>query len=271
MKKRKILAITVTAVFLWCVVWAVAGDVSNPQTGNGGLVLQSRLNKENYMLGEPVKAEFKLVNSGEATVVVPSGGVEVGSLKIFIADKKNGEYKEYRGSGWGTETGRPLDLKPGLTHEYSEVTILWNGKSKLIHFSEDEMKEALRGRISTEYAFQVPGVYWVKGLSYFGTDFKPIESDPIRIEIKEPAGEDLEVWKQIKGNREIAYLMQKGAFDTDIESNKRELISNLEQILIEHPGSVYSSYLRPNLEKFKADEIRRKEMLQKAMKPANRE
>lgn len=272
MKKRKNLTIAITAILLWCAVWTVAGNVGNQQTENDSLVLKGSINKESYMLGEPVRAQFKFVNNGETTKTVPSDGVEVGTLKVFIADRENGEYKEYRGSGWGTEKGRPLDLKPGLTHEYSEVTILWNGKStKLIHFSEDERREALRGRISTEYAFQVPGVYWIKGLSYVGTDFKPIESKPIRVEVKEPTGEDLEVWTQIKGNREIAYLLQKGAFDTDDESTKQELISTVDQILNEHPESVYSSYLRPNLEKFKADEIRRKEMLKKAMQPKNQE
>lgn len=269
MKKVKIMAVTVTAAFLWCVVWVLAGSVVDQHTRNDGLTLEGRVGKDSYTQGEPVSAQFKFVNNGDAAKLVPSGGVEVGGLKILVANKEDGEYREYRGRGWGRRRGKPLELQPGMAHQYTQVTILWNGKSKLTHFSEDEMKEALRGRISTEYAFQMPGVYWIKGLSYVGADFKPIESKPIRVEIKEPTGVDMEVWKQISGNKEIAYLLQNGAFETDDESRKQELISKVEQIVAEHPESIYSDYLRPNLEKFKADEIRRKEMLQKAMKRTN--
>lgn len=252
------------ALLLWCIVWAQGEHVDGRLTVNDGLVLQGVTKQPTYVLGEPVRIQFSFANNGQTKRLVPSEGVEAGSLKIFVANKENGEYKEYRTAGWGTERGRPLDLEPGSKHHYPEVTILWNGKPKLNHFSDVELNEALRGRIATEYAFQEPGVYFIKGSSFVGEDFQPIESEPIRLEILKPGGPDLAVWTRIKGNMEIAYLMQRSSFNTEDRSKKQALTSEIEQILSEYPNSVYSSYLRPNLEKFKADELRRKEMLKNA-------
>ena len=264
--KSKVIAISVVAVLVWCGVWATAhsAGIENSQ-GIDGLVLEGSINQAAYVLGEPVRARFQFVNESGSAVSVPSRGVEVGSLKILISEKVDGEYKEYVGAGWGTLRGRPVELKPGSTHAYSEVSILWNGKPNLPNFSEEELKQALRGRLATEYAFDKPGIYWLKGLSFAGKSLDPIESRAIPIEIKEPMGEDAAVWRRIKGNREIAYLIQQAAFDTDVGSKKQALIEDVEQIIVEHPGSVYSKYLQPNLDKFKAAELRRNEAMRKAV------
>lgn len=267
MKAIKILSTCVMAVLLSVYCVGQGESVDSRLTLNDGLVLQGVTKQPTYVLGEPVRIQISFANNGQTKRLVPSEGVEAGSLKIFVANKENGEYKEYRTAGWGTERGRPLDLEPGAKHHYPEATILWNGKPKLNHFSDVELNEALRGRIATKYAFQEPGVYFIKGRSFVGENFQPVESEPIRIEILKPGGPDLAVWIRIKGNMEIAYLMQRSSFNTEDPSKKHDLISEIEQILSDYPNSVYSSYLRPNLEKFKADEVRRKEMLKKANSP----
>lgn len=268
--KLTIIFVTLSTIaILFVVSWSVIGSPDMSYLGLEGVSLRGSTNKSVFVLGEPVKVEFEFVNTGEVAMKIPSGGVEVGSLKILIAFEQNSGYKQYLVSDWGRKMGKWIDLLHGSNRKYDEVTILWNGKPKVSHLNEEAAKRVLAGKITTEYAFQETGIYFIKGVSYFGEDATPIESEPIRIEIIEPRGEDLEVWKQIKRNREIAGLMQYGVLDTGEATKKQRLISKIEEILSAHPGSTYSSYLRPNLEKFKADEIRRKERLEKAMKPVN--
>jgi len=60
--------------------------------------------------------------------------------------------------------------------------------------------------------------------------------------------------------------MQNDGFNTGKEEEKQQLIEKVEQIVGRYPDSIYSKYLKPNLEKYKADELRRKEFFQKVMK-----
>lgn len=214
-------------------------------------------NKESFLLGEPVTFSFTFNNTGEKRVEVAAGGVDSGGLKIFIADKEGGEYKEYFVGSWGRKRGGYHKLEPGQSFNLSKVTVLWHGKPNVSHLNEDAARRLLAGKLTTEYAFQEPGVYFIKGRSYFRENATPIESAPIRIEIKQPQGDDLEVWNQIKGNKEIAFLLQNASFDTDKGEMKQQLAEQVEQIILQHPNGVYSGYLRPNLEKYKADEARR--------------
>jgi hypothetical protein len=53
--------------------------------------------------------------------------------------------------------------------------------------------------------------------------------------------------------------MQKGGFDAGKEAEKEKLATQVEQIYVKYPNSIYSSYLKPNLAKYKANEARRNE------------
>jgi hypothetical protein len=265
MKNKMIYAVLVASVVISLSILRSTDGMTNKYAINQNLSFAVRTDKTNFTLGEPIKVEFVLTNQGSTSVKVPNEGVESGSLKIYVANE-GGEYKRYFASGWGRETGTAITLQPGKSQSYY-ATILWNGKSKLIHFSEDEMKEALRGRISTEYALPLPGVYFLKGVSSISSGRDEVGFEPLKIIVKEPTGDDLEVWNKIKGNREIALLMQKGSFDTSNSAEKQSLIGLVEQIIVEHPNSVYTSYLRPNLEKYKIAEARRQEMMNKMQKP----
>lgn len=267
-KKNNYIVISIFIAFLVCVCWSIIGFTNNEVKAQN-FTLTGKVNKETYILGEPIKIGFEFTNEAETPILIPSGGVEVGSLKIFITNKES-EYKRYVGAGWGRKLGFPITLEPRKSHKYQEFVILWSNKPDVSGLSEYAAKRVLEGKITTDYAFPKLGVYFIKGLSYVGENATPIESEPIQIVINEPVGDDLKVWEQIKGNREIALLMQTGEFDTNKEEEKTQLISKVEQILEQYPNSIYSSYLRPNLEKFKTNEARRKEMLEKAKtKPGN--
>lgn len=264
MKKKNLSVVSVLLVNLaLAFTWAAIGFTQG--TEKSGLSLRGKSNQETYILGEPVTVEFAFVNEGRSTIKVSAFGVETGGLKVFIASERDREYKEYFGSGWGRKRGNYAILEPRRSLTLTPATILWNGKPNVSHLNEDAAKLTLAGKLTTEYAFDEAGTYFIKGVSYFGGDGSPIESEPVRIQVREPDAANSEVWKKIKGNREIAFLMQKGSFDASDELRKQEVIATVDQIVLNYPVSVYSSYLRPNLEKFKIDEARRKEAMQKAV------
>lgn len=262
--KRKMYVVLSTymgAVLFVC--WSIIG-FTQTNIENSDLSFKGKSNKERYVLGEPITVEFTFINESTAPLKVSEQGVETGGLKIFIARGKGAEYQEYFVSSWGRRRGYEIALEPNQSHALKPATILWNGKPDVSHLNENAGKQVLAGKITTEYAFPEPGVYFIKGRSYFGENATPIESDPIKVIIEEPKDDDLEVWKKIKRNAQLAILMQRGEFSTSDENKKQELIAAVEEIVILHPTSTYSSYLKTNLEKYKADELRRKQSMEKA-------
>lgn len=226
-------------------------------TTANGLTLKGEPSKKKLILGEPLTVEFAFINRGEKAVDVAGTGVESGGLKIYIAKKQDGEYKEYFIGSWGRQRGRYITLEPGKTYKLELASILWHGLPRVSHLNEVAAERLLKGKITTEYAFQEPGIYLLKGRSYFGGNASPIESEAIEIEIQQPTGENLEVWNKIKGDKQIARLLQNASFDTDQSETKQRLIQTVEQLLLHHPNSLYSGYFRPNLQKYKTDEERR--------------
>jgi hypothetical protein len=261
--KMNYIAIGCFFALLLCACLAVIEIAADSEVQD--LTFKAKTNKETLILGEPVEIEFVFFNTGNNSVIIPSSGVEAGSLQVFIA-KPNEEFKEYFASGWGRKRGTQKALEPKQSYSYKS-TILWNGKPNVSHLNEDSAKRVLKGKITTEYALPEPGTYLIKGISYVGENAVPIESDPIEIVVNAPVGDDLKVWNQIKGNREIALLMQTSEFNTSKDEEKEKLVRDVEQIIVQYPNSVYSSYLRTNLEKYKASEEKRNEFMRKLKQP----
>lgn len=256
-KSKTYIAISVSIVFLLSVTWSIVG-FTQTNTANSDLSFKGKTNKEIYVLGEPITVDFEFTNTGATPQTIVGGGVEVGSLRILIAGK-DGEYKRYVSGNWGRKRGQTITLEPNQSLKYAGATILWNGKPNVSHLNETAAKQVLAGKIISEYALPEPGVYFIKGVSTFGKEARAIESEPIKIVVNEPEGIDLEVWNQIRGNKEIAHILQNGAFDTGEEAKKEQLSAQVEQIFTQFPNSIYSSYLKPNLEKYKANEAKRNE------------
>lgn len=267
-KNTKYVVTSIIAALLLGVFWSMVG-FSQAKTETADLSFKGNVEKETFVLGEPIAVGFEIYNKGKTSISVHRGGVETGFLKVFIAGQ-DGEYKLYDGYGWGRILGRMFNLPPGESQKYKEATILYQGKIEVSHLNERAAEEKLKGKITTEYALPEPGVYFIKGLSYFGEKATPIESEPIKVVIKEPVGEDLEVWNQIKGNAEIALLMQNDGFNTGKEAEKESLINQVEQIIEKYPTSIYSGYLKPNLAVYKAKEAKKNEFyknIRQAQKP----
>lgn len=272
-KKNQYVALCGILILFACACWTAVGYMQQFDAREPGLSLAAHTNKEVFVLGEPVAVRFEFSNRGRSDRAIHRLGVENGLLKVFIA-REGGEFKRYWGYGWGTKRGKMINLAPGESHAYPEFKILYQGEIDTRGLSETAARSKTEGNVTTAYAFPEPGVYFVKGVSVY-TDEVPtlsknspveinsIESEPVKIVITEPVGEDLEVWKRIKGNAEISLLMQDKEFNTASQSKKETLTSEVEQIIQRHPNSVYAGYLGAGLEKFRANEAKRNKLLER--------
>jgi hypothetical protein len=229
-------------------------SLTNSQTTTSDILLTGKTNKDKFLFGEPVKLSFDITNTGSSPLKVSKGGFDVGNFKVYIADKTL-EYRQVFGFDWGNRcTFETVNLEPNQKHQYEASNILWNGKRDGSHFSPLANAEYAKERLVTDYIFENTGEHFIKGIT-----LDKIESKPIKITIEEPKGEDLEIWNQIKGNKEIAFLMQSNQLNTSDSNEKAKLVNQVEQIIERYPNSTYSAYLKPSLEAFKANDVKLEE------------
>lgn len=212
------------------------------------LKLDIESSKESYNLGEVLALTFELKNqSGEEITVTDVFGIGGGLLSVHISqDGKN--FQEYFHPGWGlVEYVDPRSvLKPDETVKTS-ATVLWTWK----------------GDEKSEYAFPAAGNYFIKArynaIIKGQTTSIPVESEPLKITVNEPAGDDLKVWNKIKDDARFAYFIQHN--DLPIQSYKIEernkFQAKIEQLINQYPNSFYTESLRQSLDKFKLGEEKR--------------
>jgi hypothetical protein len=256
--------------FLIVSLLGVALAANNLGNSKASLIVQT--DKNVVLLGEVVNINFEFQNNGNDSVQILSNEGLGQNTELLIA-RRGEQFRKYFRSDWGRVDGeaKVISLLPNQTYQLNskDATILWNGKPDYSHLNPDAAKKADESdnRVLTDYVFPEVGVYLVKSTSCLLDNLKKcsiyVESNVIEITVKEPTGDDLEVWNQIKGNREIALLMQRGEFQTENSDEKTKLVSEVEQIIERYPNSIYSNYLKPNLAKFRASEAKRQEFLQK--------
>ena len=243
-------------------VWAKSTGAIKQAKNSSVLALKVNSEKQTYVLGELIKLNFELSNEGDKAVrVAYKPDVSTGYLKIWIAFDDR-EFNLYNNSSWGRMENRGLTLQPGQ-HFKSQATIFWNSKPQIPRSGE--------GKILTDYAFSKAGIYFIKAVaSITGDNPMKIESEPIQIVVNEPVGDDLKVWNQIKENGDIAYFIQQGETPTYQDEKAEKLLKEIEQITGKYPNSDLAGQMKQKLEKFRIDEEKRKEMLEKArVKPKN--
>jgi hypothetical protein len=228
--------------------------------------------KDSYRLGEIPYFDIILKNKGtEKLSFLNTFNVYSGGISIYISKGNKERFIEYLNRSWGTDDGFYGNLTLNQNESKVQTTaLLWNDKPKIADtLAPEVIKRATEGKINTDYVFMDVGTYFVK-VTYaihFLNEKKPvvIESEPIKITITEPEGEDLDVWKRIKDDGNFAYFIQEG--ETLIPGYKTEerakFLQEVEQILIDHPNSFYTESLRQSLEKFRASEAKRQGFLQK--------
>jgi hypothetical protein len=215
------------------------------------------LPKDTFTLGEILPLRVLFTNEGEYPISIENYlDAKDGNINILVSqDGKT--YKSYSNSYWGTSDikHQKLLLKPSQQNN-TFVNILWNYVPSVSNVSKLSSKQIL-----TNYVFEGKGNYFVKVSFTVSLENKvvEIESEPIKITIEEPKGEDLEVWNKIKDNGSFAYFIQEG--DMLIPSYKAEerakFQAEIEDILNKYPNSFYAEPLRQSLDKFKISEAKR--------------
>jgi len=221
--------------------------------------------RTNYKLGEVVKLSIELKNESENNLVIHDVfGVGDGSVRVFISsDGKT--YPEYS-PGWGQMDFASTNtiIKPNESI-VSSADVLWHSKPNAIKGESDAVvKEVAKKTLLTDYAFPEAGIYFIKATYTYN---ESLESEPIQITMTEPVGEDLEVWNKIKNRGEFAFFIQNDYFQIDYKPEERaKFQKEIENILIDHPTSLYAESLRQSLEKFRASEAKRQDFLRNLQK-----
>lgn len=216
------------------------------------LTLQVKADKQHYLPGEVITLDFKIKNDSNEPVLLPkSVDVQSGQLQVFIADESN-EYNQYIGPRWGLAdvfVKKAVKLAPGESFE-TTATVLHNHRVEASHLSEIAAAEIAKGRIKTEYALPNPGMYFIKAVLNDDQMANKIESEPIRIIIEEPQGQDLEVWNRIKGDGNFALFMQTGEIVERPNGPKtKQIVATLREIENSFPMAKYVGRIHAGLDK----------------------
>jgi hypothetical protein len=215
--------------------------------------------KEIYKLGEPISPVFELANNGNDTITVwDSFNVASSSIQVLATQNDKTKPIEFGNSKWGTvDCICRIFIAPNQMVK-STTGILWYDDTKGL--------PAFRVTESGDYYFKIRYMAFLEE----GNPKNSInlESEPIKITIEEPKGEDLEVWNLIKNNGNFAYFIQEGNIPESIyqPEERAKFQAEVEQILTDYPNSFYATSLSQSLAKFKASEAKRCELMEK-MKP----
>ena len=229
------------------------------------------ISKDVVQLGETLSIETRITKN--ASVPIYLEGDSNYAVAIKIAFKEDKDYKLYVPKGPLISLDgvyMPIQINPKETLD-NQITVLWNNKPKVSHLNADAAKPYVEGRILTDYAFPEAGTYYIKAVTTVLKDKKPVsvESEPIKIIVEEPQGEDLEVWKKIKDNGEFAYFIQEGEITRGYHKPEEQakFQQEVDDIVNHYPNSFLSGQIKQSLVKFQAQEAKKKAYLEKMNKP----
>jgi len=213
------------------------------EQGQSNLALNLTVERKALSLGEPVNLRFELKNNGsDDLTILDAFGTGTGFLTVHISeDGKN--YTQHE-AGWGS-----IDLINAKTHVkrgesiVAKATVLWQRKGT-----------------DSQFTFTEPGVYFLKAKYNVTIDGKNhniiLESDPIEITVTEPDGADLTIWRKIKSNGNIAYLLERN--DMKIPSynvkERAKFQKLVESIILEYPNSSFATSLNLSFRRFLENE-----------------
>ena len=265
-KRTTALLVAFATVFSLLVVLGRTPAISSLYAKEQSDNLEVRLSptKKSFIQGEVVGISVEVTNRGESDVQVLGADAQSGYLRLFVAGEDQ-KFKEYSHSAWGRKTTRGRIIKPGQTIK-SDATLLWNF-SPVGRFASTKDFEG--NQIMTDLAFEEPGIYFIKSVLIVPkgeNDSQRIESAPVQIIVDAPVGNDLEVWKEVKKNPEIAYFIQENELRTTKEGDRQKQLTEIERVVAANPNSFLARQLGQSLEKFRASEAKRKGYMQKVKK-----
>jgi hypothetical protein len=175
--------------------------------------------KAEILIGEPLFVDVTFTNIGTADVTL-SRSPDIGWALI----SKNGKdfepfYDGMRGLGRIT----PRVLKPNEAAT-SSFTVCYR-------LRYDDKKEG------GEFAFAEPGDYFVKG-GYSDNLGLQAFTEQVKISVKQPVGEDLQAWSELRDFDAYGHLMQ-----LPMSGHGQEALDKLAAIARKYPKSVYSAHI----------------------------
>ncbi|WP_287130846.1 IPT/TIG domain-containing protein [Candidatus Cyanaurora vandensis] len=212
------------------------------------LSLELKLDKASYLPGEQVKLVFQVVNTSDASAVLERPSTKVGTLGIHIIDTMNVE-KKYTGPSWGIMGSGSFSIaEPGKSVSYESV-MLCNHRSDAYIDDRKFMREGLE----SGFPFLRVGTYYV--VARYGSSYSNyIESEPVRVVIKQPIGADLIVWNTIKSNPLFACFLELGVpGDYEQVEESQRMVATFEDLLLRYPRSTYAPFIRKALETFRGE------------------
>ena len=254
-KNMRNLSILVAVLFFFGLV--EMGKAHEQQALDLQLSLKSE--KTTYFLGQPIPLLIELDNlSGNAIILPDTFDPVYGSLKISVHDDDRNVDFEYMNPNWGI-------LEPSGLVRIGANEKLENRVQLLSRVKADK---------SPAYFFQSEGTYDLTAsyqIQLTGGVANEVESQPIKVKLVKPVGENLKVWEKIKDNAEIGYFMQWSDFTIPFyrDKDRLRLQDEVEQLIRTYPDSLYSDYLRSNLEKYRASEEKRQVFRKKALSEPN--
>jgi hypothetical protein len=260
--RNKILITTIIITSLLASVIFATYALANSKSKPKQVYLKMSANKDSYILGEPIRLIGDYINHTDHDVLL-----YLSKLTAINVAKEGEEFKWFDANPTDCSFSTGFLLKANTT--YSTLHNLGqerNGVFLLNAIGEAPHSYKVRTEIiEPNYAFQGVGTYYAKYEASLVTDEKkrtsdPIRTEPVKITITEPMGDDLEVWKIISGENKSKFtqLMRSGGFYERDEIKKTDFINEVEQILTDYPNSIYSSYLRNGIDNFKKLEIEKK-------------
>lgn len=253
--KHKSTILSLTLLLSFITALTLDSVVKMQDKTNPDLKLKLRTNKSAYMLGEPINFIFELKNiSVEKIHLNDEFSVYSGMVNLQVSlDGIN--YIRSNSSDWGLVdyTSNGVIIEP--------EQILSSTGNILSRKSIDNQPEFLFYQPAKLF-FKFDYTFVLKDNL---TEKYTLASEPVEVNLFEPSGEDLIVWNKIKSNGNFAYFILRGspAIPMNKVAERERFIKEVNQIITDHPTSLYTAMLMTNLEKYRLyesnwDESRRK-------------
>jgi len=231
-KSYNLLSFSLLAISL-CIL-SLESFSQHQSANNDGLMLEVRSDKTGFSLGEAVTLNVHVKNTSNSQQSISREFDTLGgALSVFISSDGR-SYKEYKGPMWGTAdriypdySSAFTEIMPGNETPNSTIKILYNDGVKMEQFSHlnpQAAQTALRGfnQIETDYAFSVPGRYFIKVVFHNATvERQSLTSSPFEITILEPQQSDADIWKLMKSDPDIGYFLHMGFFDDKVRKSQK--------------------------------------------------
>jgi len=188
-------------------------------------------NKTTFLVGEPVKVNFKLTNKSDQILTADFHlrfGLELLKLSIAQGDEPSTFYTSIVMKIAATErrpSPKPVTLQPGQALETSEFV------------SFDVARD--------QFAFPAEGSYKLKATLFFDAQdlSKKIESNVVEISVGWPTGKDQEALQFLLDNKLERFLTPEARF-FDFDNN---VVSKLKEFIKGFPSSTYTPFAQLGL------------------------